>query len=155
VLAKLNQEGVMEPDKRSVTLTIAWVILLVVGLLMILGGAESLIVAYRGGNETIAGVSSETLAQINPELPKALRGRRATAAAYAVSCGLLVAWISVTAFRRRQKWAWYGLLCSLGAGAVLSALRIPLMNYRPGSETAGVILAALIIALGISYRDFK
>ncbi len=145
----------MESDKRSVTLIIAWVLLLIVGLLMILGGAQSLIFAYRGGNDAIAGVSFQTLAQVNPELPKAIRGRRATAATYALTCGLLVAWIAVTAFRKRQKWAWYGLLCSLGIGSALSVLRVPLMDYRPGSESSGVILVALIVALGISYRDFK
>ncbi len=145
----------METDKGSVTLTIAWVILVIMGLLMILGGAASLIVAYRGGNEAIAGVSFEKLAQVSPELPNAIRGRRATAATYALSCGLFVAWVAVTAFRKRQKWAWYCLLCSVGVGAALSALRVPLMDYRPGWVVAGATLIALIIALGISYRDFK
>jgi hypothetical protein len=145
----------METEKRSVTLIIAWVILLIMGLLITLGGLASMTVAYRSSNDSLAGVSFQTLAQINPDLPKAIRARRATAAFYATSCGLLVVWIAVTAFRKRQKWAWYALLCSLGIGAVLSILRLPLLDYRPGAETAGVMLIALVLALGISYRDFR
>ena len=145
----------METEKKPVTLTIAWLVLLVMGLLMVLGGLESMLLAYRNSNEAIVGVSLQSLAQINPDLPKAIRGRRATAAFYAVSCGLLVAWVAATAFRKRQKWSWYALLCSLGVGAILSLLRIPLLDYRPGAESAGIILAVLVLALAISWRDFR
>jgi multisubunit Na+/H+ antiporter MnhB subunit len=145
----------METEKRSVTLVIGWVMILIIGLLMTLGGLVSMTVAYRSTNDSLAGVSMQTLEQINPDLPKVIRARRATAAFYATSCGLLVTWISVTAFRNRQKWAWCALLCSLGIGAVLSILRVPLLEYRPGAETAGVMLIVLVLALGISYRDFR
>lgn len=145
----------METEKKPVTLTIAWLLLLVMGLLMVLGGLESVLIAYRGSDQAIVGVSLQSPAQINPDLLKALRGRRATAACYAVSCGLLVAWVAATAFRKRQKWSWYALLCSLGVGAILSLLRIPLLDYRPGAESAGMILAVLVLALAISWRDFR
>jgi bacteriorhodopsin len=145
----------MNAERKSLTLTFGWLLLLAVGLLITLGGLESLYIAYFGSTESIAGVSMETLAQVNPELPKAIRGRRATAACYAVSMGTLLAWVAATAFRRRQKWAWYALLCAVGAGAILSILRIPLLDYRAGAETAGSILVALILALAVSYRDFK
>ncbi len=145
----------METEKRSVTLIIAWVLLLITGLLLILGAAESMNIAFRGLGDTIAGVPKTALAQINPELPTALLGQRLTAASYALMSGMFVAWIAVTAFRRRQKWAWYALLCCVGLGSILSTLRAPLMNYRPGIEVPGITLIVLIIALAISYRDFK
>ncbi len=145
----------MNGERRSLTLTFGWSLLLAVGLLMTLGGLESVYVAYFSSTESISGVSMETLAQVNPELPKAIRGRRATAASYAVSSGILLAWVAATAFRRRQKWAWYALLCAIGAGAILSILRIPLLGHRAGAETAGSILVALVLALAVSYRDFK
>ena len=66
-----------------------------------------------------------------------------------------MAWVAATAFRKRQKWSWYALLCSLGVGAILSLLRIPLLDYRPGAESAGMILAVLVLALAISWRDFR
>ena len=145
----------METEKKSATLTIAWVILLLMGLLMILGAAASMYVGFSGGDEVIAGMPSHALAQTNPELPLALRGRRITAACYALTCGVLISWIAVTAFRGRQKWAWYALLCSVGLGSVLSTLRAPLMDYKPGMQVSGITLIVLLIALAISYRDFR
>jgi len=145
----------MDSEKSSVTLKIGWILLLVAGLLITLGGLESFAVAYWGADDLIMGVSLEKLAQVNPDLPKAVRGRRATAAFYATSCGLLVAWVAASAFRKRQKWAWYALLCSLGIGAVGAILRVPILDYTPGSQTAIAVVVALVLALSISYRDFK
>lgn len=145
----------MDSEKRSMTLKIGWLLLTAMGLLITLGGIESLVVAYRGADDPIMGVSMERMAELNPDLPKAIRGRRATAAFYATSCGLLVAWIATTAYRQRQKWAWYALLSSVGLGAVLSVMRIPLLDYTPGAQTAAAILVVLIVALAISYRDFR
>ena len=145
----------MDSEKSSVTLKIGWILLLLAGLLMTLGGLESFAVAYWGADDLIAGVSLEKLAQVNPDLPKAIRGRRATAAFYATSCGLLVAWVAVSAFRRRQKWAWYALLCSLGVGALCSFLRVSLLDYTPGSQAALAIAITLVLALAVSYRDFR
>ncbi len=145
----------METEKRSVTLIIAWVLLLVMGLLLTLGAAESMVIAFRGSGDTIAGVPKSSLAQINPDLPKTLLAQRLTAASYALTCGILVAWIAVTAFRKRQKWSWYALLCSVGLGSALSALRVLLMDFTPGMPVAVVTLIVLLVALAISYRDFR
>ena len=145
----------METEKKSVTLIIALVILSLMASLMILGSATSMYVGFSGGDEVMAGMTSHALAQINPEIPNALRGRRITAASYAFTSGVLVLWITLTAFRKRQKWAWYALLCSVGLGSLLSTLRVPLINYRPGMEAPGITLIVLLIALVISYRDFR
>jgi len=145
----------METEKRPVTLKIAWVMLLIMGLLMTVGGLGSMYVAYRAAGEPLAGVSSQKLAELSPDLPTEIKARRATAAYYATSCGLFVIWISATAFRNRQKWAWYALLCSLGVGAVLSILRIPMLDHRAGAEPAAIMLVWLIVALAISFKDFK
>jgi drug/metabolite transporter (DMT)-like permease len=61
----------------------------------------------------------------------------------------------VSAFRRRQKWAWYALLCSLGVGALCSFLRVSLLDYTPGSQAALAIAITLVLALAVSYRDFR
>jgi hypothetical protein len=145
----------MDAERKPLTLTFGWLLLMAVGLLITLGGLEAMFIAYFGSDDSISGVSLQALAQLNPDLPKAIRGRRATAAFYAVSCGTLLAWVAATAFRRRQKWSWYALLCSIGVGTVLSILRIPLLDYRPGAETAGSILVALLLALAVTYRDFR
>jgi hypothetical protein len=145
----------MDAERKPLTLTFGWLLLMAVGLLITLGGLEAMFIAYFSSDDSISGVSLQALAQLNPDLPKAIRGRRATAAFYAVSCGILLAWVAATAFRRRQKWSWYALLCSIGVGTVLSILRIPLLDYRPGAETAGSILVALLLALAVTYRDFR
>jgi hypothetical protein len=145
----------MDAERKPLTLTFGWLLLMAVGLLITLGGLEAMFVAYFSSDDSISGVSLQALAQLSPDLPKAIRGRRATAAFYAVSCGILLAWVAATAFRRRQKWSWYALLCSIGVGTVLSILRIPLLDYRPGAETAGSILVALLLALAVTYRDFR
>jgi hypothetical protein len=145
----------VETGKKSVTLTIGWVMLLVLGVLMTLGGLESLVFAYRAGNEAPAGVSMQELARINPELPVALRGRRATAASLAISCGILVVWIAAIPYRRGEKWAWWALLCSIGLGTTLSVLRVSALGTKAGAVAAGIFLTWLLLALAISYRDFK
>ncbi len=145
----------MADEKKSITLTIGWVMLLILGLLMVLGGLESLVFAYRGGNEALAGISLQELAKISPELPVALRGRRATAASLAMTGGMLIAWIAATAYRRGEKWALWALLSAVGLGAVLSVLRISTLGTRAGTSTAAFTLVWLILALAISYRDMK
>ena len=145
----------MENPKKSLTLSIAWIVLLVFGVLMSIAGIGSLAEAYRGSDPFLAGVSYDQLATLNPQIPNMLRGRRATAASLGVTCGMLLCWIAATAFRRREKWSWYALLSAFGLGSILSILRVPVLGYRAGAETAGVFLAILVITLAISYRDFR
>ena len=145
----------MENQKKSLTLSIAWIVLLVLGILMSIAGIGSLSEAYRGMDPFLAGVSYDQLATLNPEIPNMLRGRRATAASLAVTGGMLMCWIAATAFRRREKWSWYALLSSFGLGSILSILRVPVLGYSAGAETAGFFLVILVIALAVSYRDFR
>lgn len=145
----------MENQKKSITLRIGWIVLLALGLLITLGGLESLYVAYWGLGDAPAGVALSDLAKVNPDLPAALRGRRATAASLAITCGILLAWIAATAFKRAEKWAWYALLCAFGIGALLSMLRLSILRTTAGAATAGFALAVLVVALAVSYRDFK
>ena len=145
----------MENQKKSLTLTIAWIVLLVSGILMSIAGIGSLSEAYRGADPFLAGVSYDQLAALNPEIPNMLRGRRATAASLGVTCGLLLCWIAATAYKRREKWSWYALLSAFGLGSLLSILRVPVLGYRAGAEIAGVFLVILVTTLAISYRDFR
>lgn len=145
----------MEIEKKSVTLKIAWILLLVLGILIVLGGLGSLYVAYWGFGDAPAGVQLSELAKVNPELPAALRGRRATAASLAVTCGILFAWMAATAFKKAERWAWYSLLSAVGIGAVLSLLRVAVVGTTAGIAGPGLILALLLVALAISYRDFR
>lgn len=145
----------MENRKKSVTLTIGWILLLLLGLVIAGGGVASLLVAYRGADDPIVGVKLERMAEVHPDLPKALRGRRATASSFAISYGILLMWVAATAYKRAEKWAWYSSLTSLGFGSLLSLLRVPVLDTTLGVPVAGGLLAILAIALAVSYRDFK
>jgi hypothetical protein len=145
----------MQAEKKSAALTIGWVLLLVLGALVTLGAFESLYISYWGFGDAPAGVQLSDLAKVNPELPAALRGRRATAASLAVTCGVLLMWIAVSAFRKAQKWSWYALLCAFGIGGALSLLRVTALGIRAGTAGPAIVLLVLIVALVVSYRDFR
>ncbi len=145
----------MENQKRSMTLTIGWVLLLLLGLAVAGGGVASLLTAFLRADDPVAEVGFEAMEKIHPGLSNAIRGRRATASAWAISSGILVCWIALTAFKRGEKWAWYATATSLGTGSILSLLRVPILGLRAGAETAGLILGVLVVALVVSYRDFK
>jgi hypothetical protein len=145
----------MENSGKSITLKSGWLMLLALGILMTLGGLESLLFAYRSGNEAPGGVSMQELSKLSPELPVALRGRRATAASLAITCGILISWMAALPYRRGEKWAWWALLCSVGLGALLSVLRISVLGTKTGIAGPGIFLIWLIVALSISYRDMK
>jgi hypothetical protein len=145
----------MENQRKSLSLTIGWVLLLILGVAIAGAGLASLMVAYRGTNDRIAETGFKAMAKMDPDLPNAIRGRRATAATWAISCGLLLCWIALTAFRRGEKWAWLAVGTSLGAGCLLSLLRVPILELRAGAAAAGIVLGILFVALLVSYRNFK
>ena len=144
----------MDEGRKSKTLVIGWSLLLLVAFLLAAGAVASLVTAYARGNDVIGGVSLNELAAVNPRIPEAIRGRRATASVYAFSCAVLLAWIALTAFRRGEKWAWRAILTSLGLGCVLSLLRIPLLGMRGTADAIGILIV-LAIALAVSARDFR
>ena len=145
----------MEDQRKSLSLTIGWVLLLVLGLAVAGGGLASLMVAYRGADDPIAEIRFEAMAKVHPDLPNAIRGRRATAATWAISCGVLLCWMALTAFKRGEKWAWLAVGTSLGTGCLLSLLRVPILGLRAGAAAAGIILGILVVTLFVSYRNFK
>jgi hypothetical protein len=144
----------METSKRSVTLTIGWVLLVILGGLLTLGGVGSLTLAYTGGDELLGTTPVQDLAKLSPDIPGAVRGRRVTASYLAFASGVMLCWIAAIPYRRREKWAWYALITSLGIGSALSILRISFLGITSGAVPAGIVLGVLLVALLISYRDF-
>lgn len=133
--------------------TASWVILAVVGALTILGGLGSLGLAYFGGNDNIArGTTVQSLAAGNDEVATALRGRRATAAGYAIAFGALFLAVAAGPYRRGDAWSWWALLVSAATLAIATALRIPMLGTRRGTGAAALLflvtLAGLLLDLG-------
>lgn len=144
----------MTNGRRSMTLTIGWVLLAILGFGLAAGGVASTLTAYRG-TETIAEVPLERFSDFNADLPTVLRGRRATAASFALTSGLLLLWLAVQPFRRGEKWVWWAVLTSVGIGCAASLLRLPMIGLRLGTGSSAAILVVAVLALAISYRDFK
>ena len=145
----------MENQKKSWTLTTGWIVLFILGLIIALGGLESLYIAYGTADNPVAGVSLSRLAEVHPDIPLMLRARRATAASLAFSLGILLAWIAFVPFRRAEKWAWQAIGISFSFGCLLAILRIQVLGTRSGIGQTLFALVIVIIALAISYRDFK
>jgi len=47
------------------------------------------------------------------------------------------------------------LLASVGLGSILSIARLVFVGSIPGAGAPGLTLAVLVVALAISYRDFR
>ena len=127
----------------------SWVILLVVSAAIILLSAQSLWVAYTGGPDTLT--QGYTLTQIGEqggdEAIKAFRGRRATAASWALGYGLLALAVVWIPYRRAEKWAWWALFASTGLAQLLSMARVVALGSSVGAGTAAALFAFVLLGL--------
>jgi len=103
----------------------SWVILLVVSGAIVLLSADSLWIAYTGKPDRLTREYSltEIGEQGGDQAVKAFRGRRATAATFALGYGLLALIVTWIPYRRGEKWAWWALFVSLGVSQLLSLAR--------------------------------
>jgi hypothetical protein len=127
----------------------SWVILLVASIFIVLVAAQSLWVAYTRGAD---GLTSEyTLTQIGEQggdqAVKAFRGRRATAATWAIGYGLLSIAVVWFPYRRGEKWAWWALLVSLGVSQFLSLGRALALATTAGTSAPSLVLVFLFLGL--------
>lgn len=127
----------------------SWVILLVVSAAIVLLSAQSLRIAYTGKADSLT--REYTLTQIGEqggdEAVKAFRGRRATAATWALAFGLLAIFVTLGPYRRGERWVWWALLVSLGLSQFLSILRVIALATTVGGGAPGILLAFVFLAL--------
>ncbi len=127
----------------------SWVILLVVSGAIVLLSAQSLGVAYTGGADRLT--SEYTLTQIGEQggdqAVKAFRGRRATAATWALGYGLLAILVTWIPYRRGEKWAWWALFASLAVSQFLSLGRAIMLGTTAGTATPAILLAFVLLGL--------
>lgn len=136
--------------KRSNLLfTTSWVILLVVSSAVILLSIQSLWIAYSGSQDVLT--REYTLAQIGEQggeqAAKAFRGRRVTAATWALAFALLAFAVTWIPYRRGERWAWWALLGSLGLSQLLSIARALALATTAGVAAPALLLAFLLLAL--------
>jgi len=134
---------------QSLLFLTSWVILLVVSIAILLLSAQSLGVAYGGRAD---GLTPEyTLTQIQEhggdQAVKAFRGRRATAATWAMAYALLAIGVIWVPYRRGEKWAWWFLLISLGLSQFLSLGRAVTIATIAGTAAPSILLAVSLLGL--------
>lgn len=127
----------------------SWVILLVISGAIILLSAQSVWIAYTGGQD---GLTSEyTLTQIGEhggdQAVKAFRGRRATAATWALGYSLLAIAVIWIPYRRAEKWAWWAVLLSVGLSQFLSLGRAITLGTTAGTGAPAIMLAFVLLGL--------
>lgn len=127
----------------------SWVILLVVSGAIVLSSAQSLWIAYSGNPDRLT--PEYTIAQIGEQggdqAVKAFRGRRATAATWALGYALLAIAVTWIPYRRGEKWAWWALFVSLGVSQFLSLVRAVMLATTAGVSTPAVLLAFVLLGL--------
>ncbi len=134
--------------------TASWIVLVVVGALTLLGSLGSLNLAYRTNQDQFASVTLTELAAGKADVETALRGRRATAAAYAAGFATLFLAIALGPYRRGDRWAWWAILAGMLVVSGLMLLRIPMLGVALNSPVAGTAISSLIqlalVAVGLA-----
>ena len=133
--------------------TASWVLLTVAAVLTLLASAASLGVAYYAAPTTdqiVPGTSVHTLgtADGHPEITTSLRARRGTAAAYAISYGVLLLFIILVPYRRGDVWAWWAVLAGALTLFVTYALRVPALGTKQGVGVPAAVQLG-VMALGL------
>lgn len=128
----------------------SWVLLVVVSVLIAMGSAASLIQAYSKTNENLT--ADYTTAQIREqgggeEAFTALKGRRVTAATWAMAYALLAILVTVIPYRRGERWAWWALLIAIGVSQILSMARAVTLLTTSGAGLPGILLAFTLLGL--------
>lgn len=127
----------------------SWVILLVVSAAIVLLSAQSLWIAYSGTPDTLAQEYTlvEIAEQSGEQAAKAVRGRRVTAASWALGFALLAIAVIWIPYRHAEKWAWWAIFLSVGISQLLSMARAITIGTTVGSGTAAVMFAFVLLGL--------
>ncbi len=124
----------------------SWVVLFVQGLLILLLSLLSAFNAYWR-NWAIGPTTLTKIEMVAPGTEVALRGSRATAAAFGVGFAVLFLTVVLGPYRRGEVWAWWALLGSMLSLAVVVLLRIPLLGTTLGTTPAVVPLVVVLVGL--------
>lgn len=135
----------------------SWIIITIVAVLTLAAGLGSLGVAYFGKDDQFGqgGVKLSDVAKERPELTAAVRSRRATSAVYAVGWATFLLFVTLTPYRRGEKWAWWAILTATVVPGALSALRIPLIGTQLGVAPALAQAGAVVLGLLLDVRRLK
>ncbi len=134
---------------KKLLFTASWVILLAMSLFIAVASIGSTSTAYFGQEDTLsAGVTLEEIrAAGGEEAVKAFRGRRATAATWALGWALMAIGLILVPYRTGHRWAWWTLLISVIVSQLSSVARYMLIGTVSGAGTSGIILGIALLGL--------
>jgi hypothetical protein len=137
--------------------TASWILLTLVGALFLLGALGSTFVAYTGREDPLmpGGPTVDAVENVHPGLANALRGRRATAAAFAAAYAVLFLSVVLVPYRRGDVWSWWAILGSSVALGLITMLRVPALGTRLGAGTGLIQLVAVLVALLLDVRRLR
>jgi hypothetical protein len=126
----------------------SWILLAVLGVAITLLSLVSAVHAYRSSDDY--GIGSMRVSKVaggDAGVANALRGIRATSAAYGAAYGVLFLAIVLGPYRRGEVWAWNALLVAGLTQCVLVLLRIPILGTQLGASAAVTSVVILIVGL--------
>jgi hypothetical protein len=126
-------------------------VLAVIAAFIIFGSVQSAAVAFTNQGDHVGSLNFDQLRTMGTaagdtadETVKAIRGRRLTAATWALAYAVLFAWVVLGPYRRTEKWAWWILMASLIIPQVISIARLLFIG-----TTVGTLPSALLLAFGL------
>lgn len=135
--------------------TASWVLLAIVGVLTLLLSLVSSIWAYGGGNYPIGGIPVAEVAGGREGLQIALRGIRGTSAAFGAAFAVLFLGTVFGPYRHGDVRAWWTILLSTLAMALIVLARVPTLGVplgQGGTSVAftlgGLLLFGLLLDVG-------
>jgi len=127
---------------------VSLVLLVLVAALLLFGSLASTSVALSGQPDQVGNVTFDQLRSMGADdAVKAIRGRRLTAATWAVGYGIIFAWLVVVPYRRGERWAWWALLVSLIIPQIISIARVVFIRTTVGTQVPAMLLAFGLLAL--------
>jgi hypothetical protein len=127
----------------------SWIILLVVSAFTALIAFNALRVAYSDSADDLASTMTvQQIREIGGETAlKNYRGRRATAATFALGFAILAGFIAGVPYRRAEKWSWWALFVSVLVSQLLSLARVFMIGTTLGTGAAGLLLSFFLLGL--------
>jgi hypothetical protein len=140
----LTVKGAMMKGER-VLFGASVILLALIAALTIFGSLQSAAVALSSGADRVGSVTFDQLRGMGAEdAVQAIRGRRVTAATWALGYAVLFALVVLVPYRRKERWAWWALLISMVVPQLISLARLPFIG-----TTVGTLPPAMLLAFGL------
>ena len=134
--------------------TVGWALLLLLAAALTILSINSpyIPLAARPDGVTSSVTVDEIGAKTSPEVATALRGRRVTAATWALAYGLLLWGVLLFPYRRGERWAWWAILLSVVVSQLLSLARIPMLDPQQGAAASAILIGVALVGLLLGAR---